>query len=47
MQLCGRILVFIARLYPLSDKSGLNLHAVINSGLPLPIDEVRRGETGA
>ncbi|GAX80221.1 hypothetical protein CEUSTIGMA_g7659.t1 [Chlamydomonas eustigma] len=41
VQLCGRILVFIVRLYPLSDKSGLNLGGTINAGLPLPIDEVK------
>eukprot|EP00955_Chlamydomonas_euryale_P044770 352965-Chlamydomonas_euryale.AAC.34 len=40
VQLCGRILVFIARVYPLSDKSGLNLHGAVNQGLPLPIDSV-------
>ena len=43
MQLCGRILVFIVRLYPLSDKSGLNLQGAINSALPLPLDEVGMG----
>lgn len=41
VQLCGRILVFIVRLYPLSDKSGLNLQGAINAALPLPLDEVR------
>eukprot|EP00195_Chlamydomonas_chlamydogama_P013543 CAMPEP_0202891396 /NCGR_PEP_ID=MMETSP1392-20130828/1468_1 /ASSEMBLY_ACC=CAM_ASM_000868 /TAXON_ID=225041 /ORGANISM="Chlamydomonas chlamydogama, Strain SAG 11-48b" /LENGTH=345 /DNA_ID=CAMNT_0049575133 /DNA_START=106 /DNA_END=1140 /DNA_ORIENTATION=+ len=40
VQLCGRVLVFMARLYPLSDRSGLNLQWAVNTGLPLPVDEV-------
>jgi hypothetical protein len=40
VQLCGRVLIFIVRLYPLSDKSGLNLGGTINAGLPLPVEEV-------
>jgi len=40
LQLCGRILIFIARIYPLGDKSGVNLHGTVNSGLVLPVDEV-------
>ncbi|KAF5841715.1 THO complex subunit 1 transcription elongation factor-domain-containing protein [Dunaliella salina] len=44
LQLCGRILVFIARIYPLGDKSGVNLQGTVNSGLSLPIDEVSPGD---
>eukprot|EP00798_Chlamydomonas_sp_ICE-L_P011229 gene11229-18858_t len=39
-QMCGRILIFMAKLYPLADKSGVNLHGNINMSLPLPVDEV-------
>lgn len=32
MQLCGRILIFIARIYPLGDRSGVNLHGMVRQG---------------
>lgn len=33
VQLCGRILIFIARIYPLGDKSGVNLHGSVSGAL--------------
>lgn len=38
VHLCGRILIFIAKIYPFFDKSGLNTNWFINSGLALPMD---------
>ncbi|KAL6748636.1 THO complex subunit 1 transcription elongation factor-domain-containing protein [Haematococcus lacustris] len=39
LTLAGRILIFIARVHSLDDKSGVNLHSAVNSGLALPLDE--------
>jgi hypothetical protein len=36
LRLCGRILIFIARIYPLADKSGVNLHGAVSAGLDWP-----------
>ncbi|MEW5299801.1 MAG: hypothetical protein WDW36_002779 [Sanguina aurantia] len=43
VHLCGRILIFIAKVYPLFDKSGLNPGWLLNSGLALPLDVLQPG----
>lgn len=40
-ELCGRILIFCARLFPLSDKSGLNHQGHINTSHPIVIEDVK------
>lgn len=35
--LCGRILIFLARLLPLSDRSGINLQVPLKASLHLPV----------
>lgn len=42
MALCGRLLIFLARVYTLNDKAGVNLLGAINV-LPLPLDDVQPG----
>jgi THO complex subunit 1 len=31
LTLCGQILIFIARIYSLGDKSGVNLHGAVSA----------------
>eukprot|EP00884_Botryococcus_braunii_P012300 jgi/Botrbrau1/21070/Bobra.0144s0069.1 len=40
-ELSGRILIFCARLFPLSDKSGLNHQGHINTSHPIVVEDVK------
>ena len=42
--LCGRVLIFLAKLFPLAERSGVNLHGTINLGNTTPIDDVEEVE---
>lgn len=39
-ELCGRILIFCARWFPLNDRSGLNVQGLINTGHRTVVEEV-------
>lgn len=39
--LCGRILLFLAKLLPLTEKSGVNLHGSFNTQNVTPIADVQ------
>lgn len=41
--LCGRILLFLAKLLPLTEKSGVNLHGSFNTQNVTPIADVQEG----
>lgn len=43
--LCGRILIFLAQLQPLSDRSGLNVQAAFNTSNVTAVEEVPEGAT--
>lgn len=43
--LCGRILIFLARLQPLSDRSGLNVQAAFNTANVTAVEDVQEGAT--
>jgi THO complex subunit 1 len=44
-ELCGRILIFCTRWFPLNDRSGLNPQGVINTGHRTVVEEVEEVRT--
>ena len=45
--LCGRVLVFLAKFLPLTERSGVNIHGSFNVNNVTPLDEVREGDLDA
>lgn len=41
--LCGNVLMFMSRLFPLSERSGFNLQGSYNTNIRTPIDDVGQG----
>lgn len=39
--LCGRILLFLAKLLPLGERSGVNLHGAFNTHNATPVEDVQ------
>ena len=38
--LCGRVLLFLAKLLPLTERSGVNLNGAFNTDNATPVEEV-------
>ena len=45
--LCGRVLVFLAKFLPLTERSGVNIHGSFNVDNVTPLDDVREGDLDA
>ncbi len=45
--LCGRVLVFLAKFLPLTERSGVNIHGSFNVNNLTPLDDVREGDLDA
>ncbi|EFN51183.1 hypothetical protein CHLNCDRAFT_55304 [Chlorella variabilis] len=43
--LCGRILLFLAKLLPLTERSGVNLGGAFNTDNSTPVEDVQEGAT--
>jgi THO complex subunit 1 len=45
--LCGRVLVFLAKFLPLTERSGVNIHGSFHVDNMTPLDDVREGDLDA